>query len=513
MSEKTARKTNARSVTRAIEANRIRVCPTRSRRSPSAIRVPSTSPAKRLRVYRNRSASASNGSREATTRSASWTGTPRRKRARIPALVAPRLRFRITSRVCIPGPTSASGRSTPAVVMNVGATARVALRIPFATVNARRFGASPTAIARGMGRAAPRAMNRLRCRMRSDHRPRKTANTPPERAKRENSAPSSTGPWTKERVTSGIAVHRTPSIPPCAAYATHVPRPGRRGSHGRRTRSKGRGVTAARTAAPTITAAPKTNRAGNPRALARRPPVNGAATIPTLDARLIPASFAPRSRTPVSAVMRVFHGRKNSGMYAPYRREKSAYIGGPRRNARASCIPARHPSPATIVGVAGTEPTIVIAIAVNAAANAAAPNRAAIAAGGSPSTSWRKTTQNEPVAEDPNARRPRRTRSLVYRRFRPDIRSRRPQGPASGEQDHEEADREERGVHGNAEGAARDRHRGDDEGHGARRQLEGRGREDDGEEPPPPPRRVRARGRGPGRPDADRPAHGPPGGR
>src|SRR3989442_229997 len=145
-------------------------------------------------------------------------------------------------------------------------------------------------------------------------------------------------------------------------------------------------------------------------------------------------------------------------MYAPYRTEKSPYRAGPWRDASAICIAARHPSPATIVGVAGRDPFRVIAIAVSAAGNAAAPKRAAIIAGDAPRTWWRKTTQKEPVADDPNARSPRRTRSSVYRRCPVRIHSRRSEGALAGEPDHEETEDQEGSVHRHAEGASRDRH-------------------------------------------------------
>jgi len=49
------------------------------------------------------------------------------------------------------------------------------------------------------------------------------------------------------------------------------------------------------------------------------PPRNGAGAVASANASWIPASFTPRSRAFVSSVTRTFHGRKNSGMYAPYR--------------------------------------------------------------------------------------------------------------------------------------------------------------------------------------------------
>src|SRR3989449_5330730 len=186
-------------------------------------------------------------------------------------------------------------------------------------------------------------------------------------------------------------------------------------------------------------------------------------------------------------------------MYAPYRRGKSAYRAGPCTDASATCIAARHPMPATIVGVAGRDPLRVIPIAMSAAANAAAPNRAAIPAGAAAWTSWRNTTQKEPVADDPNARSPKRTRSSLYRRGPVRIRSRRSEGALAGEPDHEETEDEQGGVHGDAEGTSGDRHLRDSEGDGARRELDREGREGDGEEPPPPSGRRRRAGREPSR--------------
>ncbi len=130
-------------------------------------------------------------------------------------LAVPRARFRSTSRVPITRPTRLSRRSTTAAFANVGAIARTADRAPFATVNAARLGATATEIASGIDRETPRAMNRRLRRVRSDRRPSATASSPPVRAKREKRAPSSTSCWTNEYVTSGIAVHSTPSVPPC----------------------------------------------------------------------------------------------------------------------------------------------------------------------------------------------------------------------------------------------------------------------------------------------------------
>src|SRR5207247_10080433 len=121
-----------------------------------------------------------------------------------------------------------------------------------------------------------------------------------------------------------------------------------------------------------------------PHALAITPPTNGAPAVAMLFVRLIPASFAPRSWTRVSDARSVFHGRKKSGMYAPYSNAKSPSCAGPWTNASASCAPARLARPATIAGVAGRDLGRVITIATTTAVSAAPARRAAVAAGGSP---------------------------------------------------------------------------------------------------------------------------------